>query len=242
MTRLHTHGQIYGTCLRMIDMFTYSPKLHHAMITTAICLLCMAATAYTQKPPIVKAWMIGFWMFFTLTAVVVVMLLMNSFNDQTREQTDWMIAYGKLDEEGRAVMGFHFPTMRYRMKKGDLLEMFEDTNVPAEMFHEFLRTSNAKSISPERDWNSKEKPRWAWLEIEEFLEEEGYIKPDSWAGSHSWLWHGESWNHLKAYWRAGIKLRSTNEPVMGELGREYAYEEEDLPAAPNAAQVGPKLA
>lgn len=191
-------------------MYYYSPKLHHAMITAAICLLLIASGAYTQKARILTAFTIGAWIFGFMTLVVLWMLIVNTLNERIDSMTELAKAYGQLDDEGRAAFAFQFPTMRYRMKRGDVREFFEDTNVPIKMFHEFLKTSNAKYISPERDWNSNNKPRWAWLEIKEHLEGQGYVQPESAAGSHSWLWVGESWEHLTAYWGAGIHLNDAN--------------------------------
>lgn len=204
-------------------MFTYNPKLHHAMITAAICMLCFAATAYTQKPPIVKSWMIGFWIFLTLTAVVVVMLIISSFNSQTDSQTYWMKEYNKLDDEGKAEMASHFPTIRFRMWRGMPHAFWEDTNVSMEHLKIFLDTSDKFHISPERNWNSAKMPRRIWLEIKDNLEADGKVKPDSAAGSHSWEWIGNSYKDMLLYRMAGRELKYKDNPA----GQVYAYEEDE---------------
>ena len=194
-------------------MYYYSPKLHHAMITAAICLLLIALGAYTQKARILTALTIGAWVFGFMTLVVLWMLIINILNERIEKMADLAKAYGQLDEEGRVALGFQLPEMRYKMKKGEVREMFEDTNVPIETFRTFLKTSNGKYISPERDWTGGDKPRWAWLEIKEWLEGQGYIQPESAAGSHSWLWVGNSWEHLKAYWSAGVHVTDMNKQL-----------------------------
>jgi hypothetical protein len=141
--------------------------------------------------------MLGF-----MTVIVLILLLMEGINSMVKAQTDWMVAFGNLDDEGRAAVAFMFPKIRYHMKRGEVREFFEDTNVPMETFRLFLHLSNSKYTTPRRDWYTEQKPQWAWLEIQEWLQENGFIVPDSAAGSHSWLWNGNAWEHLKAYWGA----------------------------------------
>lgn len=186
-------------------MYYYTPRLYHAMITAAICLALIALGAKAQAR-VLLALNLGALIFGSMTVVVLWMLIVNTLNERVDRMIDLAKAYGQLDDEGRAAFAFQFPEMRYRMKKGEVREMFENTNVPIEMFRTFLKTSNGKYISPERDWTGGDQPRWAWLEIKDWLEGENYIVPDSAAGSHSWLWRGQSWEHLKAYWAAGIHL------------------------------------
>ena len=95
--------------------------------------------------------------------------------------------------------------------------MFENTQVSIELFRLFLQTSNDRYISPRRDWYTVEQPEWAWIEIEGWLEDHDKIVSDSAAGSHSWLWKGNSYQHLVAYWMAGRKLIDMSDRV-------YAYD------------------
>lgn len=198
-------------------MMYYIPKLHHAMITAVVCIVLIAMGA-RARGQVLLALNIGAFIFAVMTAVVLALIALESWRENVRVMVDWMIAFGKLDDEARAAVAFQFPTMRYKMKRGEIRGMFEDTNVPMEMFREFLKTSNSKYISPRRDWYTAEKPEWAWLEIKDWLEGQEYIIPDSAAGSHSWLWKGSAWDHLKAYWGAGLKLVDMTDP------RVYAYE------------------
>ena len=188
-------------------MYTYAPKLHHAMITAAFCLLLIALQAYTDKEKFLKACVAGAWIFFFLTVLVMYMLVMVSVNDQTNAQTDWMIAYAKLDDEGKAEMASHFPTMRYRIWRGAPQAYWGDTGVTIEQFKTFLDTSDKYYISPERNWNSAAMPRKAWQEIKDTLEAEGKVEPGSAAGSHSWKWVGNSYQHMQVYRMAGRELR-----------------------------------
>lgn len=198
-------------------MFTYSPKLHHAIFTALIGIGFMLLSAKAQGRTL-QALNIGAFGFALLTVLVMWMLIVQSINDQTREQTEWMIAYSKLDDEGRAEMANHFPTMRYRKRRGIVRPYWEDTNVPIGMFQTFLKTSNKQYISPERDWNSTDMPRKVWQEIKDNLEAEGKVEPDSAAGSHSWKWIGNSYQHYCAdYWMAGRELTYASETERVDL-------------------------
>ena len=193
-------------------MYSYIPKLHHAMITAIICVVFIALCGKAQGS-VLLALKIGAVIFAIMTAVIMALLVIEEANRRVEVMTDWMNAFAKLDDEGRAAVAFSFPMMRYRMKKGEVREMFEDTNATIEHFRLFLKTSNDRYISPRRDWQTTERPAWAWDEIESWLEANGYILPDSAAGQHSWLWKGNAWRHLMAYWLAGRNIAdmTTNE-------------------------------
>lgn len=206
-------------------MIPYTPKLHHAFIAVVICAICIGLAGVTRGSWStafkVLAASLGFMMI-----VILVLLIMEGINGMVRAQADWMKAFGNLDDEGRAAVAFMFPKIRYRMRRGIVREFFEDTNVPMETFRLFLHLSNSKYISPRREWFTQEKPQWAWLEIQEYLLANNFIVPDSAAGSHSWLWNGNAWDHLNAYWGAGLHIRemkdmnvfSPNAPSQNEVG------------------------
>lgn len=196
----------------------YIPKLHHAMFTACVCILLIAVGAKAQGR-VLTALNIGALVFALMTAVVLWMLIIESANRRVDVMTDWMKEFSRLDDEGRAAVAYQFPTLRYRMKKGVVREMFEDTNATAAQFRLFLQTSNQRYISPRRDWTTLEKPAWAWDEIKNWLESRDYILPDSAAGSHSWLWSGGAYQHLMAYWMSGRKLSDMSNQIA------YALEE-----------------
>lgn len=201
-------------------MFGYTPKLYDAVAMVLLLILCLIGGAWARGR-ILLALNIGSIIFAVMTAIIMILIVLESLNRRVEVQTEWMQAFGKLDDEARAAVAYQFPTMRYRLKRGEVRQMFEDTNVTIDQFRLFLKSSNSKYISPERDWNSKDKPRWVWLEIRQWLEGNGYVVSDSAAGSHSWLWSDGSYQRLFAYWMAGRKLTVTE----AEDTRVYAYEE-----------------
>jgi hypothetical protein len=187
-------------------MLYYVPKLHHAAVVAVLMIVCIALAGAT-KGSTSRAFTWGAFAFGFMSVIVLALLIMEGVNGMVRAQTDWMEKFAMLDDEGRAAVAFMFPHIRYRMKRGEVREYWEDTNVSMEMFKLFLRLSNSKYISPRRDWYTREKPEWAWMEIQEWLLANNFIAPDSAAGSHSWLWNGNAWEHLNAYWGAGLHIR-----------------------------------
>jgi hypothetical protein len=182
-------------------MNTYTARPEHAYISIFFVILCLLGTKWDDGKYAQPFW-IGAFLFGVMFLVIVGLLISEGINERVRVMTEWMDSFARLpDDEARAAVAFEFPTMRYRMKRGVVREMFEDTNVPTEMFRLFLSTSDERYISPKRDWYTAEKPEWAWLEIQGWLEENGYVLKDSAAGNHSWLWKGNGYRHMIAYWR-----------------------------------------
>jgi hypothetical protein len=186
-------------------MFSYVAKLHHAMVAAGFMVVCIAIASATGGD-VAQAFTWGAVACGVMCGVVLALMLMEGINAMVREQTNWMHEFAQLDDEGKAAVAFMFPKIRYRMKRGVVREYWEDSNVPMETFKLFLKLSNSKYISPRRDWYTRDKPEWAWLEIHAWLLENNFIVPDSAAGSHSWLWNGNAWNHLNAYWGAGMHI------------------------------------
>lgn len=200
-------------------MYSYIPKLSHAIVTAAICILVIAMGARSQGR-VLTALTIGAFIFAIMTAVILALLILEGLNRRVEVMTDFAQAISKLDDEARAMMAFEFPHMQYRMKRGQVRAYFEDTNVPIETFRLFLQTSNAKYISPRREWYTTDQPEWAWVEIYEWLADHNKIIRDSASGNTSHLWRGNSFQHLCAYWMAGRKLSDLHDMQVFALGTE----------------------
>ena len=194
-------------------MFGFIPKFHHLMVSIFIAIGFFSLSAVASGR-VYTAFNMGAVSFFVVSGVILFLLVLEGLNHRVEIMTEFARAIGQLDDEARAMMAFEFPHMRYKMKRGEIRQMFEDTNVPIEMFRRFLQTSNDRYISPRRDWYKADQPEWAWIEIKDWLEEHDKILPDSAAGPHSWLWKGNSYQHMTAYWMSGRTL----------TGVVYAYE------------------
>lgn len=185
-------------------------KLFTASITAFVCIGLIALCGYVRNTQILLACKIGAFIFALITSVVLSLVIMDALNERVRVMTDFIDSFGKLDDEARAAVAFEFPSMRYVMKGGRVREMFENTQATVEQFREFLASSNERQVSPRRDWCTREKPEWAWSEIMDHLMSKGYVLEDSYAGNHSWLWRGNAYRHLMAYWLAGRKVVDMN--------------------------------
>lgn len=193
-------------------MFDLS-RTSQAALSILATMLCLALTAFAPKgyEKVNQALMLGVIGFAVLTIVIVVLAWVETGTERVDSIERMIRAYNLLDEEGKAAMYYHFPSMRYRMHHGKVREYWEDTNVTIETFRLFLQDSNQKSIAPERYWNSAERPRWAWEEIRLALESDGQVVADSAAGSHSWLWEEGAYRRLVAYWMAGKRMTGNTE-------------------------------
>lgn len=195
-------------------MNQYTARPEHAFLTIFFVILCLLGTRW-QDGRYASAFWAGAFLFGVVFLVIVALLISDGINERVRVMSYWMDSFARLpDDEARAAVAWEFPTMRYHMKRGTVRAMFEDTNVPMEMFRIFLQTSNAKYISPQRDWFTKEMPEWAWIEIYSWLVEHDKVIPDSAAGNTSHLWVGSSFQQLAAYWMAGRRVVNMNETPL----------------------------
>lgn len=192
------------------------------VVSAVLGILFLAASGYARTESVITALLIGAGALFLYAFVTIWMVGLSAYDYHISTWENFASTFGKLDDEARAAMAFAFPKLRYTMKRGQIREMFEDTNVPIEVFRLFLQTSNDRYISPRRDWYTIDKPEWAWMEIKDWLEERGYIVPDSAAGAHSWLWSGGAYQRLYAYWMAGRKLVD-----LGRTGEAAVYAQDE---------------
>jgi len=202
-------------------MYPYNPKPFDAMLAAFVCFVFTALAMLVDKEyeKLRTAFWVAAFFFGVIAAVITLRLIFDGINSLVNTQIDWMEKFSSLDDEAREAVAFQFPAIRYRMKHGQVREFFEDTNATAEHFRLFLQTSTEKQTSPLRNWSTTEQPAWAWNEIKSWLQARGYILEDSYAGNHSWLWRGNSYRHLMAYWKPGRKLENFN------IGTEAVYEE-----------------
>lgn len=203
---------------------SYIAKYHHAIVTIILCLICMLLGVKYQR--VASIFNLGALGFAILTAVILALIVMESLNERVRVMTYWMDSFAKLDDDGKMAVTFQFPTIRYHMRRGVPHPYWRDTGVKMEHLQLFLEDSDKKQISPERNWNSAKKPRSVWLEIKTQLEDDGMVELDSAAGSHSWLWIGDSYQHMLAWWKVGRHIKDDTEIGMSGPTRQYASETE----------------
>jgi hypothetical protein len=216
---------------------TETTRFIQAVISLLLGVGFVALTAITKTPETTWAVALGALGMFIFSGTSMWMNALTAYDSHITTCENYAEVFGKLDDEARAAMGFLFPKMRYVMKRGIVREEFEDTGLSIELFRVFLQTSNDKYISPRRDWYGKGRPESAWVTIFKWLEERDYVIPDTAAGSHSWLWKGNAYKHLCAYWMAGRKPVDMGEWVVAPQSA-YAQEVDDVELSPPPPEEG----
>lgn len=176
-----------------------------ALATIGFMLLATKARGNTFMVLLLAA-----FLFFVLGSIIIYLLIIQARIEALREATDYGMMLAKLDDNGRRALGIMFPAFSYQMHRGKLEQHFEKTNVPMDLFVLFLEDSGRDFIASERNWSTKDRPRWAWQEIYDWLWERDYIIPDSAAGSHSWRWNQGAYQLLCAYWLRGRSIPDLN--------------------------------
>lgn len=185
-------------------------KVFLSVCTALISIVCMLAGVRFREYQ--WAWNIGAAVFLIITGIILAVIVLDGYTSYNESLADIALALSKLDQQGREMLGYAFPTMRFVMERGMVKQKFEDTGVDVDLFIEFMASSKETYISPERDWFTSDKPHWAWEKIVDFLISNGDIIPESAAGPKSHLWKSRAvYQRYCAYWLKGRKLANLNE-------------------------------
>lgn len=167
------------------------PKYSHVILTTLLGLgliLTGQAVPSSEMTMVLVAFGVGVSVF----AVVIVVWIGKAEVRKTYETaTNFAEKLAALDPDQYRALGIRFPMLRIEYR-GQPITTVEDSGVTLKHFRAFLDDSDFRQVSPERNWASREKPRSVWRKIMAWLQENDFIYPNSAAGSHSWLWKGES--------------------------------------------------
>lgn len=186
-------------------MDTYIAKPWHMVIATLLGATSLALSGWIDG----RAALAG------LTAAVLLWLLAGAILlliilQERREFYDTVARFAAeikdMDEDRWQALGIRFPQLRVRWR-GTPIVFFEDTAATFDDFERFMRDSDLREISPERNWsNGPERRRWK--AIKDWLEAKQYIYPQSASGNHSWLWRGDMhqvlWQRYIATYDLGI--------------------------------------
>lgn len=174
-------------------------------------------------------------MFFAVLIVIILWTMIVQTNveaqirqDQAVTEFGLMLAHPNMTPEKLEMLAGRFPTLRYRLMRGEVRAMFESTKVPVKMFKIFMQTSNPEYISPQRDWCTAEMPPHIWVEIYNWLVEHKKVLRDSATGPKGHLWIGNSYQHMMAYWGAGRELVDLGkvDRIAQSIDRQYAADED----------------
>jgi len=117
--------------------------------------------------------------------------------DIIREYAQFAAQLKNLDYRQQVAFGIKFPTVGIRLGATEPLEVLDGTNILFDDFKHYLRTSDSRQVSPLRGWRTKQHSADTWHEITAYLVKLKYVYKDSAAGSHSHLWAGAWYSHLR---------------------------------------------
>lgn len=190
-------------------MDLYTPKLSHAiqLVFIALALFLVGGTWATDDQ---------FFAIQVTSGILLVFSVAIMFWLNNREQIAFYDALGRFSESIRQMdhdqwqaLGIRVPALRVRWH-GRPVQMIEDTDITVEDLEAFMEDSTASQISPVRNWsNGIERRRWE--RIKSWLESQNYIVKNSAAGSHSWLWRGQSYYTVKERYLAEQQIKSLAE-------------------------------
>jgi hypothetical protein len=185
-------------------MNTYNPRISHSVYLIVFGCLLMGMAGNMFEGTALAVSLIGGTMMMIL-AVLVAWFLANreriAFYDAVTRLAEQL---SRLDQDQWRALGIAFPTLRIHWD-GTPTQLLEDSDITLDEFARFMKDSNPHQISPERNW-SNGRERRTWLRIKTWLESCGYIKQQSAAGNHSWLWIGNSFYTLRERYLAAKPL------------------------------------
>lgn len=126
---------------------------------------------------------------------------------------------GSLDKEARYFLAHEWPEMGVEFGEEQLTYVLRDgvnTQVLVSFLRVFLQDSSSSSFVDVRNYNddkflqerfdvSREVVRTQWGLATDFLAQEGYLKPDSMAGSRTWQWASKE--HYKKMLRRYVGVK-----------------------------------
>jgi hypothetical protein len=205
-------------------MFTYVPNIFHPILSIVLVVGFVFFGADQPRNRFIALSVVGGLLSLIVFAITLRAIVIESNNRRSDSASRFMEAWVKLDDDGKAVVAFEFPTIHYHMRRGVPHPYWGDTGIRLEYLQRFLEDSDKQYIAAERYWNSTEKPRKVWENIKAQLEDDGMVERDSAAGSHSWKWVGDSYQRMLAWWKVGRKIKEDVDIAMSGPTKQYASE------------------
>ena len=173
----------------------YTPKLSHAVGLLLLGLSIMLAGSYMADGLPFAIMEGGGVIVCVFSFVVMNWVDGSSKKEMYKTATSFAEKLAALDPDQYNALGIRFPTLRISFR-GRPVVLVEDSDFQLKHFRLFLEDSNYRQVVAERDWNSRERPRYVHQKIVRWLELHEYVHKDSAAGSHSHLWRGASCQFL----------------------------------------------
>ena len=195
---------------------TYTPKLHHAIITALLSVLFAYAWAFTDGNA-AKALLLGVGIFLVITAAIMAALLEGSHYYSV---TAYIEALVKMDADLRNALAFSVPSLRLIATRGKVQTLFADTRATKEHIHLFLQDSTQAMTASKRDWHTTDRPRWAWEEIYSYLRARKMVGEYA-VGPESYPWIGTAYHSMALYFLTQT-IENLGSPMV------YASDEDEV--------------
>ena len=169
----------------------YETRLSHAVFTAFTSIAFMFLYGEYDS----KAFLFGAIVFILMCAAILLTLVKGAHYFAVSRYIEALV---KMDDDLRNQLAFSVPSLRLIAHRGQVQTLFADTNATREHIHLFLQDSTNAHTASRRNWNTAERPRWAWDEIYMYLQDKGMVGHFA-TGPDSYPWMGSVYQNLCVY-------------------------------------------
>ena len=169
----------------------YEPRLSHAVFTAFTSIAFMFLYGKYDN----KAFLFGAIVFVLMCGAILLTLVEGAHYFAVSRYIEALV---KMDDDLRNQLAFSVPSLRLIAHRGQVQTLFADTRATREHIHLFLHDSTNAHTASRRNWNTAERPRWAWDEIYAYLEDKGMVGNFA-TGPESYPWMGSAYQNLCVY-------------------------------------------
>lgn len=142
-----------------------------------------------------KAYLFGAIVFILMCGAILLTLLEGAHYFAVSRYIESLV---KMDDDLRNALAFSVPSLRLIAHRGQVQTLFADTHATREHIHLFLIDSTKITTASRRNWNTAERPRWAWDAIYAYLLEHKMVGGVA-SGPESYPWIGSAYQNLCVY-------------------------------------------
>lgn len=169
----------------------YEPRLSHAVFTAFVSIGFMFMYGKYDN----KAYLFGAIVFIVMCGSILLTLVEGAHYFAVSRYIEALV---KMDDDLRNQLAFSVPALRLVAHRGQVQTLFADTRATREHIHLFLQDSTNAYTASRRNWNTAERPRWAWDEIYTYLKDRNMVGSYA-TGPESFPWMGSAYQNLCVY-------------------------------------------
>jgi len=173
----------------------YKPKLSHAVFTSLISVMFCYLWAIAKNERTANVMIFGTVLFLFFSGAILFMIIEYSHYYSV---TAYIEALVKMDSDLRNALAFSVPSLRLIARRGQVNTLFAETRATKEHIHLFLQDSTQAQTASKRDWHTTARPAWAWLEIYNYLRDNGKVGGYA-VGPGSYPWIGTAYQSMSLY-------------------------------------------